>query len=294
MSGFDKENTYIELYDKGTNKFEQVKLSEANLNSINNDNRWYDYSNKIWANIKTVANGQEAWWVWIPRYAYNILLNTTTNPILEPIFVDTEDKPLDSDYGTKLSSTFTVHPAFNTKDGKKLSGIWISKYEPSYGEIEGSNEILEPNVNGFDTSIVDGKANTYVIYYSKDFTKTKDVPLTEYISNGEKREIQENGETYTFYDYPNKVWANIKTVANNQEAWWVWIPRFAYNAQESTSINSFGIIFVNTENKPIDSRYGTELLKDIYKVHPAFTTKDGEELEGIWMSKYEPDDSDAQ
>ena len=33
---------------------------------------WYDYKNKVWANIRIHANGVETNWVWIPRYAYKI------------------------------------------------------------------------------------------------------------------------------------------------------------------------------------------------------------------------------
>ena len=57
-------------------------------------NNWYDYNNGQWANIKTTANGLEAYWVWIPRFAYR-MPNTTGNgdeKEIEVIFVKNNGK----------------------------------------------------------------------------------------------------------------------------------------------------------------------------------------------------------
>ena len=133
MTGFNPNYTYIELYDKSTNTFtSEVLLKDANLDTINNDNTWYSYPNKVWANIKTTGNGLEAWWVWIPRYAYSI--NEATKEI-EIIFIDLDNKPMEKElYGDTLPENFIVHPAFmpSGEDGSKnLKGIWMSKYESS-------------------------------------------------------------------------------------------------------------------------------------------------------------------
>ena len=275
MSGFDKENTYIELYDSATDTYNQeVKLADANLSTINSDKKWHDYPNKVWANVKTNASGIEAWWVWIPRYAYKLTASSTN--FSEIIFVGTDNKPINkSAYPNgELPDGYVVHPAF-TVDGKQLNGIWMSKYEPSYensGAIEG---VLEPDMSGFD------KYHTYIeLYDNSTDTFTQEIRLADAnlstINNDKK-----------WYDYGNKVWANIKTNANGLEAWWVWIPRYAYKLTAS-STNFSEIIFVGTDNKPINkSAYSKGELPDGYVVHPAFTV-DGKELNGIWMSKYEP------
>lgn len=111
-------------------------MNQQVLNAIQDGDTtytWYDYSNKIWANVKTVANGLESWWVWIPRYAYKLPSNP--NDDTEIIFVDTNNRPLEPQkYGSTLPLGFTVHPAFNQdtdSGGSPLSGIWVSKYKPS-------------------------------------------------------------------------------------------------------------------------------------------------------------------
>ena len=119
LSGFNKENTYIEIYnDNGT--FTEKKLSEiSDITEFIKNNRWYDYSKQIWANIKTVSDdGKESWWVWIPKYAYNI-----TGVETRIIFLAENGKPND---GSSLPSNYVPHPGFSG-----LSGIWASKYEVS-------------------------------------------------------------------------------------------------------------------------------------------------------------------
>ena len=138
MTGFDEENTYIEIYDENMTAFtDEIQLKGADLTKVNENNRWHDYANKKWANIRTDANGKEAWWVWIPRYAYIATPDSPKGTILEVIFVDEEDKPIDSKYGDKLPAGYAVHPAFNKGD-KKLKGIWMSKYEARQMESTGN------------------------------------------------------------------------------------------------------------------------------------------------------------
>lgn len=94
---------------------------------------WYDYDNGKWANIKTEANGLEAYWVWIPRYAY-IKPTSTTATQIEVKFIGTDVTSLNVE--EKVGTGYMVHPAFSvdSKDGKskeELSGIWVAKYEAS-------------------------------------------------------------------------------------------------------------------------------------------------------------------
>ena len=84
---------------------------------------------------------------------------------------------------------------------------------------------------------------------------------------------------YVLYDYQNNIWANIKIVKNNLETWWVWIPRCAYN--ESGTTTDTDVIFVGTDNKPID---GSELPRG-YSIVGSF--KNNQDM-GIWVSKYQP------
>ena len=304
MDGFDEENTYIELYDKKTESFgDQITLKNANLSTINTqyveqDEIWYDYSNNIWANVKTKANDIECWWVWIPRYAYKIVDGVQETDI---IFIDLKNRPIDkAKFGTSLPEGYEVHPAFipSGEDGEKnLKGIWVSKYEPSFvakEQVPISNLCYAPDMEGFD------KENTYIEIYDSNGNAVVEEKLLKDV------DLSTINAGNAWYDYSNQKWANIKTIANGIECWWVWIPRYAYvitdtSAETATNkITETGVVFVDTNNKPIDSeRYG-EQLQDCYVVHPAFTetetNDDGEEvvvkeLKGIWMSKYEPSTS---
>lgn len=119
LTGFNKDNTYIEVFNKEQNKFDETPLKNiSDLNDFAKKNNWFNYNEQVWANIKVKTNDVESWWVWIPRYAYNITGNNTS-----VIFIDLNNKPLD---GSTLPSNYIVHSAF--EDGKK--GIWASKYEP--------------------------------------------------------------------------------------------------------------------------------------------------------------------
>ena len=269
MTGFDANNTYIELYD-ATNAAPTaaVKLADANLSTINQDKKWYDYKNKKWANIKTTAHGLEAWWVWIPRYAYRIEADNS----MDIIYVDTNNKPLNKEVfeSGKLPEDYTVHPAF-TVDGKQLQGIWMSKYEASYTAQVGSEQVEAPDMTGFNQEY------TYIeLYDATNAAPTAAVKLAE-------ANLSTINQDKKWYDYKNKKWANIKTIANGLEAWWVWIPRYAYRIEAD---NSMDIIFVGTDNKPLDTENYPNGLPEGYDVHPAFTVE-GQQLKGIWMSKYE-------
>ncbi len=279
MTGFDKEHTYIELYDSTTDEFiDEKKLSEVNLNTINNEKKWYDYQNNIWANIKTDAHDLESWWVWVPRYAYKIEITG----VIDIIYIDLEDKPINKEkYGEELPEGYTVHPAFKpsgTDGSKNLKGIWMSKYEPSltYKNRATTEEYYAPDMEGFD------KEHTYIELY--------DSTTDEFIDEKKLSEVNLNtiNNEKKWYDYQNNIWANIKTDANDLEAWWVWVPRYAYKIEITGVID---IIYIDLEDKPINKeKYGEELPEG-YTVHPAFKpsgTDGSKNLKGIWMSKYEP------
>ena len=122
LEGFDREKTFIEIYNKETGKFEkEVQLSTIkDLEKFAKENLWFDYKNKIWANIKVVENGVETWWVWIPRYAHNNGSNTT-----DILLVTTDNKTLN---GEDIPVSYSIADPFIGNDKK---GMWVSKYEPT-------------------------------------------------------------------------------------------------------------------------------------------------------------------
>ncbi len=113
--------------------------------------KWYNYSEKKWANAvlvrewKGIESGSKsrydylessagtpilesdilAYFVWIPRFRYKVFGS------VDPISIDIVFEGI----GTRKSSDTSVgrwltHPAF-TYNNNELSGIWVGKYEPS-------------------------------------------------------------------------------------------------------------------------------------------------------------------
>ena len=96
---------------------------------------WYNYSNTAtrWANVRMENN---AYYVWIPRFAYRIqnyystsnITNVGNNAISIEFLQGTTDYKSN---GEPISSDYQVHPAFRIKKGdgyKDISGFWVSKY----------------------------------------------------------------------------------------------------------------------------------------------------------------------
>ena len=134
-------------------KFNNGQIVETNAD----DESWYNYASKQWANAKTEDGSL---WVWIPRYAYRIIdpassdteKNGTTNIVfltgLTDSYVDkdgkthTDVKRCKTENDTIDTKTgYTVHPAFTDESSIKfrnggwdseLYGIWVAKFEAAY------------------------------------------------------------------------------------------------------------------------------------------------------------------
>ena len=276
LSNFAKETTSLIFYKlEGENESkiptETVKevsvsewLADGRKNTITENGETYvlyDYSKNIWANIKVVTNELETWWVWIPRYAYNESGTTTETDV---IFVDINNNPLD---GSKLPEGYALAGSFKNNQKK---GIWGSKYEPA-SKVKNTTSYYEyyiPDLSGFV------KEDVYIQIYNKE-TNTFDKEIkASTITN-----LSEFARKNLWFDYENKIWANIRVETNGLETWWVWIPRYAYN--ESGTTTETDVIFVDINDKPID---GSELPSG-YKVAGSFKNN---QKKGIWGSKYEP------
>lgn len=124
------------------------------------------------------------------------------------------------------------------------------------------------------------------------------IPLDTYIDEDEDIRTREVRNIYTedWYDYSltTPKWANMEL--DNEK--YVWIPRFAYKVQdfylnknyEDVPSSAIGIIFLKRDTNYMAN---DEILPDGYQVHPAFSTSDGRELAGIWISKYLHEDVDS-
>ena len=160
-------NPSIILDDSGANtpelvsgmipiKYDGTKWVKASTTTAND---WYDYTNKMWANAVMVTSGTRdtymnasagttiseedilAYYVWIPRYKYQLFNvdSTTIDPI--EIQVEFEEGTPTKSSGTSNGEWLT-HPAF-TLGTDELKGIWVGKFSTT-GSAE--TPTIKPNI----------------------------------------------------------------------------------------------------------------------------------------------------
>ncbi len=158
---------YIDRELNGTdpvlgNKLIPITINEENgrVTRADEKEKWYDYENQKWANAVILRDGKsdpgagveisendiESYFVWIPRYRYQLFdeanyngLTTKTNKeqIIKIIF---ETKDVEVQNGSKLGEWLT-HPAFTAFN---TNGIWVGKFETGYDGV-GSSKAAEVN-----------------------------------------------------------------------------------------------------------------------------------------------------
>ena len=138
ISGFNKSNSYFVTWNTENSPYE-IK-EEIRLDDIP-PSEWYDYTanEKRWANVKTIGGGNDCYWVWIPRYAYQVPTRSSTATTIQIKFLEGKsNKPIgeteEITNTTPTPGSWVVHPAFtNAGNGGfgELSGIWVAKYEAS-------------------------------------------------------------------------------------------------------------------------------------------------------------------
>ena len=132
---------------------------------------WYNYTNKTWANA-VLLNGNDtysagdtieennikAYYVWIPRYKYQIFYDGVNDTTKQLINIEFESKDTTKSNGTTKDSWLT-HPAFTFGD-TELNGIWVGKFELT-GDT--NNPTIKPKV----TSLRNQKVSTLFITTQK-------------------------------------------------------------------------------------------------------------------------------
>ena len=121
LSGFILENTKLVYYSQDMKTTKIVSAQEYIENGkqriIEKEGKKYElynYKQKLWANILVENDNKQSYWVWIPRYSYQINKENHETGIK---FISLEGE---------AEEGYIIHSNF--KDGKK--GIWASKYEP--------------------------------------------------------------------------------------------------------------------------------------------------------------------
>ena len=156
--------------------------------------KWYDYNNQEWANAvvlnkgvskrvgDTISESEIAlWYVWIPRYKYQLfnVNNSSVSPQLINVEFENEIATtgnvtcVDDVSGSENSSETCInaangnwytHPAFTFGD-EELTGFWVGKFEVSGSTNKitvkpGVSSLANTTVSNFFTAIQDIK-NSY-------------------------------------------------------------------------------------------------------------------------------------
>jgi type IV pilus assembly protein PilA len=151
---------------KGVNKpklatgMTPIKWNETEwVDTTESDLEWYDYSTKKWANAKTEDG---SFWVWIPRYAYQIAdgyHTSETGTINIKFLIDKTNNTIDAVpiattplYSGDSQTNYVSHPAFKFGDNN-VTGIWVAKFEPT--AVEGlDNATVGDNVTTKTVKII--------------------------------------------------------------------------------------------------------------------------------------------
>ncbi len=185
------------------NKLIPIVINEENgkVTRASEKEKWYDYDSQKWANAVILREGVsdpganqpieendiESYFVWIPRYRYQIFdegnyngLTTKTNKE-QIIDIKFETKDVEPQNGSKEGQWLT-HPTFTAFD---TNGIWVGKFETGYdgagstraaevnpkdevSSIEAANKvIIKPNVYSW-RSIQVAKAYTVGLHYEQE------------------------------------------------------------------------------------------------------------------------------
>ena len=170
LSGFNPDNTrYLNFNSNGY-------LEPANwINDTMPDN-WYDYKNQVWANIYVENNGNDMYYVWMPRYCFKLDQTAQTSDVK---FIDV--------YNNYTAEDGTVTPwkqlkeqgyqvpdgfQFRSSDGEltRLTGIWMMKYE--------AGDTITPSIIRYDISASKGMITLKNVYLNTNITNSN--PIVKY------------------------------------------------------------------------------------------------------------------
>lgn len=159
--------------------YDEFSSSWKKANLYNEDNNWYNYESKKWANAVIVKENLKdkylnmdddslineddviGYFVWIPRYSY-MLFNTDYNYLdvsrINVYFSLKSDKK----YNGSLDDEWLTHPAF-TFGNTELEGIWVGKFETTGSA---ANPTIKPNLNPLVNLKVSDQFNTSLKFSS--------------------------------------------------------------------------------------------------------------------------------
>ena len=240
--------------------------TEVTVSNPENDTSWYNYvaqtgavdgKTSNWANAK--SSNSNAYFVWIPRYAYKITYfdtpenaniyrtnnNSKTGIIgysnikgiidvksgTEKLVIGTEPTNVTGRVKTKLYSDYIPHPAFEF-DGAK-AGIWVGKFESS-----GSKD---------EVTIIPNTASLKYTSVSDIFTACQGIKSTYNLTQNMDSHMMKNIEWGACsYLAESKYGRNgIEVTTNDNTSYLTGGGNYSSNVLQSTTGNIYGIYDMN-------------------------------------------------
>ena len=160
LSGFDKNTTFYVTYDSNGQEHSTIPITEG----VPND--WYEYGESRWANIVTRNNELETYYVWIPRYQFQ-LDQTNQRSIVK--FISGTSKETDEGYQIPEAFWFDKNGNGAEDEGEQLTGYWAMKYTAgdaaaqrfSTELVATSSSIITKGITG--TAVGEGQKYKYYI-----------------------------------------------------------------------------------------------------------------------------------
>ena len=143
---------------------------------------WYNYNNQQWANMALVTSSSRntyknanpgveveendilAYFVWIPRYKYQ-LFNVESSLIpVQKINIAFENNSAEKSTGT-TNGQWLTHPAF-TFDGKELNGLWVGKFETTGDAV---TPTIKPNIRSLTNQDMSAQFTTVKLFSTSTY-----------------------------------------------------------------------------------------------------------------------------
>ena len=205
VTKFDPSTTFYVYWDDKGKEHNEIPVNKSAPNN------WYDYSVGKWANIVTRNDGLETYYVWIPRYQYQVDSTAQRTNLRFIKGTSTDTIP-----NYKIPEAFWWDSNSNGKHdaGEELTGFWISKYQLNIEEKEmkfnaeltaTNNSIRVQDITGTALSTTDASGNTTA------------VPLKyEYYLNGEKKgEGTKSNQHFVFTSLQENKEYTVNIIARN-------------------------------------------------------------------------------
>lgn len=176
LKGFNVNTTFYVAYDENGNESSVVPIGEKRPFG------WYNYEESKWANIVIRDNGQENYYVWIPRYKYILNAETESAEVklvdLDNYWMDENNELVELGEEWQLPDAFT----WENENGEKVQiwGYWISKFKLREDVTTRPN--ITPGSEQITVNVERNSSYTYDLYLIKDgkrVVKSEDGSLVE-------------------------------------------------------------------------------------------------------------------